>query len=53
MLVLLLLVPLPVGVIEGVRTEDHAIAILDDGLAGDEDVESAVKGVVDAQLMAV
>lgn len=52
-LVLFLLVSLSVGVIEGVRAEDHAIAVLDDGLAGDEDVESAVEGIVDAQLMAV
>lgn len=52
-LVLLLLVSLSVGVVEGVRAEDHAIAVLNDGLAGDKDVESAVKGIMDAQLMTV
>ena len=52
-LVLLLLVAQPVGIVEGVGAEDHAVAILDDGLAGDEDVEPAVEGVVDAQLVAV
>lgn len=52
-LILLLLVSLPVGIVEGVRTEDHAIAIFDDGLACDEDVEFAVEGVVDPQLVAV
>ena len=52
-LVLLLLVAQPVGIVEGVGAEDHAVAILDDGLAGDEDVKPAVEGVVDAQLVAV
>lgn len=44
---------LSVGVDEGVRAEDHTIAVLNDGLAGDEDVESAVEGIVYTQLMAV
>lgn len=53
MLVLFLLMSLSVGVVEGVRAEDHAIAVLNDGLAGDKDVESAVEGIVYAQLMTV
>ena len=44
---------LSVWVVECVRTKDHAIAVLDDGFAGNKDVESAVEGIVDAQLMAV
>lgn len=51
--VLFLLVSLSVRIDEGVGTEDYAIAIFYDSLACDEDVESAIRGVVDAQLMAV
>jgi hypothetical protein len=44
---------LSLGVLEGVGSEDDLIAELDDGLAGDEDGKSAVVGVVDSQLVAV
>jgi hypothetical protein len=50
---LLLLVTAAVGVFEAVGRELHAVAVLDDGLAGDEDVEPAVESVVDSQLVAV
>ena len=40
-------------VIESVGTKDHFVAVLDNGLACHEDVELAVVGVVDSQLVAV
>ena len=50
---LFLLVPLPALVVEGVGSEHHVVAILDDGLAAREDPESALVGVVYSKLVAV
>ena len=44
---------LSVRIVESVGTKDHFIAIFDDGLACNEDVEPAFVGVVDSKLVAV
>ena len=40
-------------IVKFVGAEDHFVAVLDNGFAGHEDVELAVVGVVDSQLVAV
>jgi hypothetical protein len=45
--------PLPLSILELVRTKSDPVAILDDGLTGDVDVETTVKSIVDSQLMTV
>ena len=44
---------LTVGVLKAIGGKLDAVAVLDDGLATDEDVEPGIEGVVDAQLVAV
>lgn len=40
-------------VVESILCEDEPIAIFNDGFTGHEDIEGAIKGVMDAKLMAV
>jgi hypothetical protein len=42
-----------IGVLESILCELNAIAVFDDCLACDENVESGIEGIVNTQLMAV
>ena len=50
---LLFLMNLSLLVVKGIGTEDDSIAVLYDGLACNVNVESAIVGVMNSQLMAV
>ncbi len=44
---------LAIWVFEFILSELDILAILDDGLAGDQNVEPSLEGIMDSQLMAV
>ena len=44
---------LSVRVFESVCAKDYFVAVFDNGFASDEDVEPALKGIMDSQLMTV